>query len=165
MPTNDTVAPAKGATAIDILINDHQTIKSLLDRLIVASDREERTECLQQLQGVLTVHNATEENLIYPALSSLGKRAPESLHLYHETANADIAAYEIDSMLKEGADNERIQAHCEKLRSAVFEHIHDEETKAFPRLKDAAGARQEASLNASVRTFRGSISFQPTRSS
>ena len=156
-----TIAPAQGATAVDILVNDHRTIKDLLRTLVENTSRESRMQCLKELQGVLTVHNATEENLIYPALNKIGKKMFESLHLYYETANADITAFEIDTMLKEGADDDKIQAKVEKFRDAILEHIDDEESKAFPHLQDAADAAETQQLNQAVQAFRGSISFEP----
>ncbi len=161
MQRQTTIAPAQGATAIDILVNDHRTIKNLLARLADSRSREERMQCLKELQGVLTVHNATEENLVYPALNRIGKKMFESLHLYYETANAAIHAFEIDTMLKEGADDDKIQAKVEKFRDAILEHIDDEENKAFPHLQEAADGTERQQLNQSVQTFRGSISFEP----
>lgn len=166
MQNQNTVAPANGTTAVEILVNDHRKIKDLLERLVSAQRTTERLECLAELQGVLTVHNATEENLVYPALNKIGKKMFESLHLYYETANADIASFEIESMLKEGQDGDAVQAKIEKLRDAVFEHIDDEEKKAFPHLQDAADDHETQLLNRSVQTFRGCIRFEPmTRSS
>ena len=156
-----TIAPAEGATAVDILVNDHRTIKDLLQRLVETASPDLRMQCLKELQGVLTVHNATEENLVYPALNKIGRKMFESLHLYYETANADITAFEIDTMLKEGADDDKIQAKVEKFRDAILEHIDDEESKAFPHLQDAADAVEAQQLNQAVQTFRGSISFEP----
>ncbi len=161
MQTQRTIAPAQGATAVDILVNDHRTIKDLLRRLVEGTSRDLRMQCLKELQGVLTVHNATEENLVYPALNKIGKKMFESLHLYYETANADITAFEIDTMLKEGADADKLQAKVEKFRDAILEHIDDEENKAFPHLRDAADGAETEQLNQAVQTFRGAISFEP----
>lgn len=161
MQRQTTIAPAQGATAVDVLVNDHHKIKNLLARLVDSRSREDRVQCLKELQGVLTVHNATEENLVYPALNKIGKKMFESLHLYYETANADIVAFEIDTMLKGGEDDAKIQAKCEKFRDAVLEHIDDEESKAFPHLQHAADSTEAQQLDQAVRTFRGSISFEP----
>ena len=53
---------------------------------------------------VLTVHNATEENLVYPALQKFVGQKRESEHLYQETAQADVLVFELDTMLKSGDD-------------------------------------------------------------
>ena len=161
MNTQETIVPAQGSTAVEILVNDHRKIKELLNRLVQQTSTQDRMQCLKELQGVLTVHNATEENLVYPALNKIGKKMFESLHLYYETANADIAAFEIDTMLKNGEAADAVQAKVEKLRDAVLEHIDDEERKAFPHLKDAADDTETQQLNQAVRTFRGSIRFEP----
>src|ERR1700761_7394105 len=105
MQIDATLLPARGSDAVDILENDHQVIKGLLNQLVSASGAE-RKQVIEKLVGVLTIHNATEENLVYPALNKVAGSKLESQHLYHETMEADIALFELDSMLKEGDDTE-----------------------------------------------------------
>ncbi len=61
---------------------------------------------LELLKGVLTIHNATEENLVYPAINKVAGGKLESQHLYHETAEADVLFFELDGLLKEGDDEQ-----------------------------------------------------------
>ena len=65
-----TTAPAASDTAIDVLLEDHQKIKALMNQIAQTSDGNpsQRTHLLQQLAELFTVHNSTEENLIYPAI-------------------------------------------------------------------------------------------------
>src|ERR1035441_10701631 len=83
---------ARGSDAIEILVNDHQVIKGLLTQL-TSGAIETRKDTLDQLKGVLTIHNATEENLVYPALAVVGGNKSDSEQLFHETAAADTAVF------------------------------------------------------------------------
>ena len=153
--------PARGETAVEILLNDHTTIKQLLEELTSARDSAARTNVLEQLKKILTVHNATEENLVYPAIAVVANDQKESKHLYEETADADVLLFKLDAMLKStGADD--FQKKAEEFRSAVLEHMDDEETKAFPELQERAEPEQERLLTESVREFREQ--FAPSES-
>jgi|SRR5579883_422632 len=150
--------PAAGADAIETLIADHQRIKSLLSDLTAGSQSSSRMQTLEQLKAILTVHNAIEENLIYPALREVAGKKSESLKLYNETAEADVLLFTLDSMLKEGREDE-FGKTAENLQAAVLEHIEDEEEKAFPHLQKGAEPQQTQLLNESVRQLRGSLRF------
>jgi hemerythrin superfamily protein len=150
--------PVRGSDATEILINDHDVIKRMLDDLATSTQMKSRKTTLEQLKGILTIHNATEENLVYPALRQIARKRSEALQLYHETAEADMLVFKLDSMLKEGQDDEFTRA-AEKLRDAVFEHIEDEEQSAFPHLQKAADAQQARTLTEEVRKFRSALRF------
>jgi hemerythrin superfamily protein len=159
MQIDTTLLPARGRDAVEILLNDHQVIKGLLDDLIDA-DEDERQGVLERLKGVLTIHNATEENLVYPALNKVAGSKLEVQHLYHETAEADTLLFELDTMIKEGTDDEDVDSLAEKFAEAVRHHIEEEEGKALPRLRENADPRQSEMLADSVKEFRSSLHFE-----
>ena len=117
MQIDTTLLPTRGNDAVEILLNDHQVIKSLLRDLTQATGRR-REEVLQKLKGVLTIHNATEENLVHPAIDKVAGSKLEAQHLYHETAEADTLLFELDSMLKE-RDESDFSMKAEKFADAV----------------------------------------------
>jgi hemerythrin superfamily protein len=158
MQIDTTLLPARGTDAVEILTNDHNVIKTLLIDLTEANSTH-RKEILEQLVGVLTIHNATEENLVYPALSQMAGSKLESQHLYHETAEADKLLFELDSMLK-AHDESDFNAKAEKFAEAVRHHIEEEEQKAFPRLRENTEPRHNEALADSVKQFRKSIHFE-----
>jgi hemerythrin superfamily protein len=150
--------PVRGNDATEILINDHEVIKRLLSELTQSAAGEGMKSTLEQLKGALTIHNATEENIVYPALRQVARKKWEAQRLYHETAEADVLVFQLDTMMQEGnfADFPRV---AEKLRDAVLEHIEDEEQSAFPHLTDAAEPMQAQMLTDSVRKFRNMMRF------
>jgi hemerythrin superfamily protein len=153
-----TLLPPRGNDAVEILLNDHQVIKGLLRELTAASGPR-REEVLEKLKGVLTIHNATEENLVYPAINKVAGSKLESAHLYHETAEADVLLFELDSMLKE-RDESDFSIKAEKFADAVSHHIDEEEQKAFPRLQENSDPRHAEILTDSVKQFRKSLHFE-----
>ena len=158
MQIDTTLLPVRGNDAVEILLNDHQVIKGLLSELTAAAGSR-REAVLEQLKGVLTIHNATEENLVYPAINKVAGSKLEAQHLYHETAEADTLLFELDSMFKE-RDESDFGAKAEAFAQAVRHHIEEEEQKAFPRLRENADAMHAEMLTASVKTFRKSLHFE-----
>lgn len=156
MQTEISELPMRGTDAIEILTNDHQTIKSLLSSLTQGTGMSGRQETLERLKAALTIHNATEENLFYPALQVVAGKKSESQKLYHETADADVLVFQLDTMLKEG-DDSGFTKTAEKLQAAVLEHIEDEEQKAFKDLREKAEPQQAQMLTQSVREFRSKL--------
>ena len=152
--------PARGHDAVEILINDHNVVKSLLEQLANARETARRKSVLEQLKAALTVHNATEESLVYPALAEVAGKKSEAQHLYHETAEADVLVFQLDTMLKEGEESE-FESTASKLREAILEHIDDEEQKAFAHLREKAEPQQAKMLTDSVREFREALRFAP----
>jgi hemerythrin superfamily protein len=158
MQIDTTLLPARGRDAVEILKNDHEVIKGLLDDLTDATE-DERQDVLERLKGVLTIHNATEENLVYPAINKVAGSKLEAQHLYHETAEADTLLFELDSALKE-EDDSLFDSLAEKFAEAVRHHIDEEEGKALPRLRENADPNQSEMLTDSVKEFRKSLHFE-----
>jgi hemerythrin superfamily protein len=150
--------PVHGSTAIEILKHDHQVIARLLTALTQATTTEARRDALAPLKAALVVHNATEENLVYPALRTLASKKAESHDLYHQTAEADALIFELDLLLQKGADAE-FDAKVQVLQAAVVAHVASEETSAFPDLQQHLDAQQSEMLTSAVREFRNSFRF------
>ncbi len=150
--------PVQGNDAVEILLNDHTAIRDMLTRLTEATKTQQRKQIMDQLKGALTIHNATEENLVYPALREVARKKAESQHLYQETAEADVLVFQLDTMLKAG-DDTKFEKTAQKLQEAVLEHMDEEEDKAFPQLQKSAEPQQTQMLTESVREFRSSFQF------
>lgn len=162
MQSDMNLLPMRGNTVHEVLENDHEIIKGLLNSLTHSSAREDRMQILEQLKAALTIHNAMEESLVYPALDKVAGHKFETLKLYNETASADILVFQIDTMLKEG-DDERFSEKAEKLHGAVFKHIEAEEKSALPHLEKGADTQQAQMLMQSMREFRNALQFTPAK--
>jgi hemerythrin superfamily protein len=162
MQSDMNLLPMRGNTVHEVLENDHEIIKGLLSSLTRSSAREDRMQILEQLKAALTIHNAMEESLVYPALDKVAGHKFETLKLYNETASADILVFQIDTMLKEG-DDEHFSEKAEKLHRAVFKHIEAEEKSALPHLEKGADTQQAQMLMQSMREFRNAMQFTPAK--
>jgi hemerythrin superfamily protein len=151
--------PLSGNDPVEMLENDHIVIKGLLDELTALDDAASRQQSFEALKAALTIHNATEENIVYPAIAKVAHKPTESKQLYHETAEADTLVFELDTLLKEG-DEAAFTTKAKKLQKAVLAHIEEEETSAFPHLQKGASEEQVEQLTQSVREFRSALQFR-----
>ena len=159
-PAMRTTSPsARGGDAIDILLADHRQIESYLNQIsqTPATNPTQRAQLLQQLATLLTIHNATEENYIYPAIRDVARRPNDSATLYQQQDQAKVIMFELDQLAKNSPNwDSRFAA----LRTALMAHVAQEERTEFPQLRQAAGPKMTA-LTTKVRQLRsqfGSVS-------
>jgi hemerythrin superfamily protein len=136
--------------AIDLLLADHEEIKDLLARL-VQSDSTGGDDVIERLKALLTVHNATEENLVYPAVHTLAQRPMHARTLYHQQDDAEVAFWELGNL--EPGDDEFLRKAAD-FRDAVLAHIRQEEEHEFPHLREALAPEDAEQLSEEVAAFR-----------
>jgi len=145
-----------GKDAIEILLNDHKQVKSLFEQL-ASSDEGERATVLEELKELLTVHNATEENLVYPAIRFVAKRPREAETLYHQQDEAEAGLWSIDSTIKGLLDGDDVDEQIQALQKAVLAHVRKEEETEFPHLREALKGDALKQLTDDVREFRSNF--------
>jgi hemerythrin superfamily protein len=147
-----------GNDAIEILLNDHKVVKSLFEQL-ASSESGERAAVLEQLKALLTVHNATEENLVYPAIRFVASRPRDAETLYHQQDEAEAALWSIDATIKGVVDGDDPDDQIRTLQKAVLAHVRKEEETEFPHLRDALKGNALRQLTKDVKEFRSKFRF------
>lgn len=150
---NGMLVAATGDSVFDILHNDHKRIHHMLNELIETVAGREQT--LMELGSLFTVHNATEENFVYPAIAEVAGRKSDAVTLYHQQDEAKMVAWQLDALLHmREPEPEHFTALATKLRAAVLEHVAMEQNVDFPKLQAALGPQGTANLTDKVRAFR-----------
>lgn len=151
--------PVVGNDAIEILESDHRIIKELFSRLVSASDPSEQSLVLDKLKAILTVHNATEENLVYPAVRVAASRAKDADTLYHQQDEAKVGIWKLDAILTGSLKDEDFGKHSTELQDAVLAHVRKEEETEFPHLRESLKGKGLTHLTEAVREFRAKFTF------
>jgi len=138
--------------AIDLLVNEHYAVKQLLTQLPTTTGSE-RVQLLEEIKNALVVHNASEENVIYPAIKDLADRPQHAHALYHQQDDAQVLVWELTQLV---ANDEMFVDKAEKLRDAILAHVQQEEEHEFPRLQELP-ADAQARLNADMTKFRATF--------
>jgi hemerythrin superfamily protein len=136
------------------LKHDHQIIRGYLETLARSSIADGRST-FEELKKILSLHNAIEENLVYPTIAKVVGRQDQAMELFHETAEADILVFSLSQAAKRD-DDDTFKAGLAQLTSAILAHVQLEETQAFPALESAPPAVLE-SLASDIVTFTNSV--------
>ena len=111
--------------AIELLKADHDKVKKLLE-LESTTERgvKTRTELFATIKGELTVHEAIEEEIFYPALKAHPKAKDIVLESYEEHHVVDLLMGELESL---PVDDEQWGAKAVVMKENIEHHIEEEE--------------------------------------
>ncbi|HEY2087421.1 MAG TPA: hemerythrin domain-containing protein [Mycobacterium sp.] len=143
---------------IAFLKAQHNLIEDMFDQVLHATDPKAREKPFVHLRQLLAVHETAEEMVVHPrvrrevdAIDSIVDARLEEEHeakeLLSEIEKLDITSQQfIDELTK--------------LRDAVLDHAHHEETYEFPKLQKELDADELKRLTAAVRAAEA---IAPTR--
>ncbi len=120
--------------AIEMLKQDHETVRELFSALDGAAGARERAELFADLKRTLEVHERLEEDIFYPAARDAGDGAAEIVDQSHE----DHA--EVDELIEEMSaldeSDEEWFDHLYALKEMIEHHVANEEDVLFPLAKE-----------------------------
>ena len=126
----DTTSEGKDVT--QVVLQQHEQIKSLFSRLGAATgDSGEEDFC--EVRRLLAVHETAEEEVIYPALRSIGDQGNKVADA--RTAEEREGKQVLADLEKEQIGSQGFQQTFEKLRTAVLAHAEHEEQEVLPLLR------------------------------
>jgi len=146
---------------IAILMNEHKAVKERFGALLSAEGNQ-RAAILAEIKEMLAVHNATEENVIYPAVHSLADRPMHARTLYHEQDDAEVALWDLASLKPD--DSEFVRKATE-LRDALLAHVKREEESEFKHLREDLSPEETRKMTAEFVAFRETLTHQKSNGS
>ena len=122
--------------AIDLLEDDHRTIKALMDEIEATTERaiKTRPELFRKFRVLLSTHEVIEETIFYPALKEHPKARDIVLEGYEEHHVVDEVMDEIKDV---PVDDETWHAKAKVMIENVRHHIQEEEEEMFPQARKA----------------------------
>ena len=126
---------------IVLLETDHRRFEDLLTEGEDTTERavKRRSELLKTLTDALTVHEAIEERILYPALKPHDQAREIVLEGYQEHHLADLVIKELHQLDR---DDEKWGAKFKVLKESLEHHIQEEEREMF-RIARAVLTREE----------------------
>jgi hemerythrin superfamily protein len=118
---------------VDILTTDHREVTDLIADIRGTTGTETRRDLADQMITELVRHSVAEEMYVYPAMK-------EHLPDGEAAVEHDIAEHkELERTMKElegvDASDPRFDALVTQLATVLADHVSDEETEQFPRLR------------------------------
>ena len=134
-----------GTDPFDALAQDHQKVLALFDRIEATDDTAiaRRSAMLLQLKRMLTEHALAEEDIVYPMLHDDARRGAQAKKLYREHAEVKVRLFELEHKAK---DDPTWIADLRSLHRMIQQHVQEEETIEFPKLRAALDNSQCANL-------------------
>ncbi len=113
-----------------------------------AESTVKRASLFLALKRKLGKHALAEEDVVYPLLHNEGQDAEASKELYDEHADMKILLFELEELLKSGAD---WSTQVRSLRDLIQEHVNEEEQVVFPKLRQIFDQSQSSKVSGQIR--------------
>lgn len=137
--------------AIQLLTDDHNTVRKLFEQFRTASetdDEQRQKELQQQIFEELETHTRIEEDIFYPAVKALDD---EDLT---ETVDEGIQEHHVVKVLmreiRDLKDHDVFVAKMTVLIENVEHHAEEEEQEIFPDLREQMGQERLEELGAEM---------------
>ena len=121
--------------ALKLLKDDHDKVKKLLEEGENTTERAVKTrkELFDKIKGELKVHEAIEEEVLYPALKEFAATKEIALEAYEEHHVVDVIVGELEST---PVDDETWAAKFTVLKENLEHHIEEEEDEMFKQARE-----------------------------
>lgn len=141
---------------IALLESDHRQFEALFKEGEDTTERaiKGRTDVLEKLTKGLTVHEAIEEKLLYPALEPHAEAHDLVLESTQEHHVGDVLIKELHELAK---DDEMWGAKFKVLKENIEHHITEEERKMFPIARGVLAREELLALGARMRALKADL--------
>lgn len=141
---------------IVLLETDHRHFERLLKEGEDTTERAKqgRREILDALTRDITIHEALEEKIFYPALKPHAETHDIVLEGFQEHHIADILVKELHEVAK---DDEKWGAKFKVLKESLEHHISEEENKMFPSARGVLKKEELTALGKKMRELRAEL--------
>lgn len=128
----------------EALTAEHRAALALFDRLEATDERDvsRRTILLAELKHAIGKHALQEENAVYAMMRDCGLKEAAD-HLNHDHGYVKQYFFDLGEMPK---DNPAWLTRLRAFRAMIEEHMREEETDLFPRLRGQLSPDQNAHL-------------------
>jgi hemerythrin superfamily protein len=126
------------ASAVDLVRQDHQRVRSLFDQFQRAVASRQKKEIAEQTVMELEVHAKLEEHIFYPAVRQMGGLDPTMNEAEEEHHAAKLLALEVARM---DPENPYFAAKYHVLKEMVLHHMQEEESQVLPRAQELGEER------------------------
>jgi iron-sulfur cluster repair protein YtfE (RIC family) len=127
---------------IELLNHDHREV----EKLFAQFERSQSWDTVVQICQELEVHTQVEEEIVYPPLASIDGKLEREAEKEHDEAKQLIAK------IRRGGENASgLMETVTKLKEAVEHHVQEEESEAWPKMRDELGQSQLNELGTQVK--------------
>jgi hemerythrin superfamily protein len=144
---------------IELLEHDHREVEQMFAEFDVATTAADKRAIADKLIIELVRHSEAEEQAVYPVMAKKiegGKDLVE--HEIDEHSKAERLMKQMDGM---DAKDPQLGVLMGQLKTAILEHIREEEGEAFPKLRRAVSADELDKLGTAVQALKKIVPTHP----
>jgi hemerythrin superfamily protein len=120
--------------ALELLKQDHQTVKKLFEDAEGTEDQKEKEEIFEDIKTELETHARIEETVFYPAMAKHEELKDMVLESIEEHKQVKTLLREMDNLK---SDSEKFEPKLKVLMENVEHHAEEEEEgKMFPKVRE-----------------------------
>lgn len=130
--------------ALDLLKEDHDKVRDLLDQLVNTTERAEkkRPELLAKIEKEVKVHTQIEEEIFYPAFKKAsGKTNDKMYHEAHEEHRA-VEDLVLPDLKKADPKGTEFSGRAKVLKELLEHHADEEEDEMFEQARKTMTEKQ-----------------------
>jgi hemerythrin superfamily protein len=151
------VTTAKEQDVVDLLLDQHQQVKSLFRQLATAQGGQKR-ELFEDLVRLLAVHESAEEEVVHPVARRKIDAGDQVVD--QRLQEEDEAKHVLAELYDLGVDHPQFDSKLATFAEAVVEHATHEENEEFAYLRQSVPAEQ---LRRMAGALKAAEATAPTR--
>lgn len=150
--------------AIELLEQDHERIKGLLEELSKTTERgvKKRAELLGKLEMELTLHTHIEEDILYPAFKKAGTKEQDVMYYEAKEEHRAVDSLVLPDLKATDPGTPEFTGRVKVCKEMLEHHIGEEEEEMFPKAQELLGDQLE-SLGQQMEQLRQQLKKDLTR--
>src|SRR2546426_12578681 len=139
--------------ALELLKQDHQKVKELLEEAEATEDGKEQKEIFKQIKKELETHARIEETVFYPAMEKYEELKDMVLESLEEHKQVKTLLREMETLT---SDSEKFEPKLKVLMENVEHHAEEEEEgKMFPKIRKLMNTEKLERLGEELEAAKG----------
>lgn len=142
--------------AIELLKQDHETVRKLLDQLTGTTERAVKTrqELLQKIEQELAIHTQLEEQIFYPAYKEAGGKDAAIMDAEAREEHRAVEALVLPDLLRTDPGSIPFTGRAKVLKELLEHHIEEEEGELFPEARELLGDKRLEELGLEMESMK-----------
>lgn len=134
--------------AIDLLKTDHETVKTLVSKLMETSDRavKTRADLLDKIRNEVSVHTTIEEEIFYPAFQQSGHKEQAKMVAEAKEEHRAVESLVLPDLLNTDPSSVEFAGRMKVLKELLEHHMDEEEQEMFKDAKKLLSSEQLKTL-------------------
>ncbi|SFL46716.1 hemerythrin domain-containing protein [Azotobacter beijerinckii] len=148
--------------AVELLKQDHETVKQLFERLSKTTERgvKTREELMRHLHEELTAHTRVEEEIFYPAFRSASGKEGEIMFQEAQEEHRAVKVLILPDIEKTDPSSIEFAGRMKVLKELVEHHIEEEEQEMLPKASELLGEDRLEELGAQMESRKKALKRQ-----